>query len=148
MKATEMLKTDHRNLIELIHQAKRTGKRNALILQRIYDNFKVHAECEEKIFYPAMKKAGYKEIQKNVEEHREMDQLLEEVMAIRIVKGVDVFMDDLTAFERKLQEHVREEEERLFPAAEDRLKDNLDDLGDGIEDLKIDLRTRGYGMAA
>ena len=134
--------------MELIHQARRVGKRNALLLQRIYDNVKVHTECEEKIFYPAMKKAGYKEIQKNIDEHVEIDNLLEELMAIRIVKGKDAFTEDLSAFEQKIQSHIEEEENRLFPAAEDQLKNQLDDLGDRIEDLKIDLRIRGYGMAA
>lgn len=148
MKATELLKTDHRNVIELIHQARRVGKRNALLLNRIYDNFKVHATCEEEIFYPAMKKIGHKEVQKSVDEHRELDRLLEELMAIRIVKGVDLFMKELTAFEEALRSHVREEEDQLFVAAEDQLGDKLDDLGEKIEDLKIDLRTSRFGMAA
>lgn len=148
MKATELLKTDHRNLIELIHQAKRVGKRNALLLNRIYDNYKVHTESEQQVFYPAMKKIGHEEIRKNIEEHREMDQLLDEMMAIRLVKGKDVFMEDLAVFEQKIQAHIRDEEENLFPAAEDQLRDKLDDLGDRIADLKIDLRTGGYGMAA
>ncbi len=77
-----------------------------------------------------------------------MDQLLDEMMAIRLVKGKDVFMEDLAVFEQKIQAHIRDEEENLFPASEDQLRDKLDDLGDRIADLKIDLRTGGYGMAA
>lgn len=64
MKATELLKTDHRNVIELIHQAKRVGRRNALLLNRIYDNYKVHTECELKIFYPEMKSSNVKRSKK------------------------------------------------------------------------------------
>ncbi|MDC4203276.1 MAG: hemerythrin domain-containing protein [Candidatus Manganitrophus sp.] len=148
MKATELLKTDHRNVIELIHQAKRVGRRNALLLNRIYDNYKVHTECELKVFYPEMKKLEREEIEKNIEEHREMDRLLDELMVIRIVKGKDAFMEDLIAFEQKIQEHFQDEEANLFPAAENQLLEKLDQLGDRIEDLKIDLRTGGYGMAA
>src|SRR3569832_931593 len=61
MKATEILKTDHRILLALVDQAQRMKERNALLLQRLYDNLKVHTACEEQIFYPAVDGAGHTE---------------------------------------------------------------------------------------
>jgi hemerythrin-like domain-containing protein len=148
MKATEILKTDHRTLIALIHELKTVGKRDAILMERIYDNFKVHSQCEEQLFYPAMKEIGYTEVQQSIEEHREMDALLEELVAIRIQKAIDIFLGELNTFEQKIQEHVEEEEELLFSAADDQLGDKLDGLGEQMAQLKIGLRTSRYGMAA
>jgi hemerythrin-like domain-containing protein len=148
MKAVEILRADHRTVMEFIHRLRATGKRNAILLQQVYDSFKVHTRCEEQIFYPAMREIGHTEVQQSVEEHHEMDHLLEELMVIRIQKGAEVFLEELGAFEQMIQEHVEDEEELLFSAAEDQLKDKLEEMGDQIERLKIDLRTSRYGMAA
>jgi hemerythrin-like domain-containing protein len=148
MKATEILKADHQTVIELTDQLKGVGKRNAILLQRIYDSFKVHTQCEEQIFYPAMKEIGYTEVQQSVVEHKEMDHLLEEVMALPIQEEADFFFDGLNKFEQLIQEHIQEEEELLFSAAEDQLRDTLEVLGNQIDQLKLNLRSRQYGMAA
>lgn len=148
MKATDILKTDHRMVLDLINQLRATGKRDAILLQRIYDSLKVHTQCEEEIFYPAMKEIDSEEVRISIEEHQEIDHLLEDLMAIRIQKGMVVFFEMLNALEQKIRQHVEEEEQRLFPEAEERLKGELERLGNRIEQYKIDLRTSQYGMAA
>ncbi len=149
MKATEILKSDHRNVIDLINEAKMMRERNALLLQRIYDNLKVHTECEERIYYPAVRGVDHEEeIQRSIEEHKEIDDLLEEVVAIRNQKGLDVLLGEINTLGETLQRHIQKEEEQIFPEAEDQLKESLDDLGGRIEQLKIDLRTSEFGMAA
>jgi iron-sulfur cluster repair protein YtfE (RIC family) len=149
MKATEILKTDHRNVLDLIDQGKVMKERNALLLQRLYDNLKVHTACEEQIFYPAVNGLDHHdEIQRSIEEHQAIDDLLEEVMAIRAQKGIDTLRQEVTTLGEMLQQHIQKEEGVLFPEAEDQLKGRLDDLGNQIERLKIDLRTSEYGMAA
>jgi len=149
MKATEILKTDHRILLALVDQAQRMKERNALLLQRLYDNLKVHTACEEQIFYPAVDGAGHpEEVRRSIGEHQEIDDLLEEVMVIRAQKGIDLLHREVTALGEKLRQHIRTEEDVLFPQAEAELEGNLDDLGSQIDRLKIDLRTSDYGMAA
>lgn len=59
-----------------------------------------------------------------------------------------VFMEVLDTLDQKVRAHFQEEEERLIPAAEEGIAERLDDLGAQIEQLKIDLRTSQYGMAA
>ncbi|MBI3802619.1 MAG: hemerythrin domain-containing protein [Nitrospirae bacterium] len=148
MKATELLKADHRNVFDLMNQLRAAGKRDALLLQRIYDSLKVHTQCEEEIFYPAMQPMNPDEIQRARTAHNEIDDLLEELMAIRIQKGMVVFFEVLNNLEQKLRQHVEEEEGKIFPEAEERLKGNLEEMGNRIEEYKIDLRTTNYGMAA
>lgn len=149
MKVTEILKTDHRSLLDLIDQAGRMRERNALLLQRLYDNLKVHTACEERIFYPAVNGLDHhEEIQRSIEEHQAIDDLLEEVMVIRAQKGIDMLRQEVTTLGEKLKQHIQKEEGTLFPQAEEALKERLDDLGGQIERLKIDLRTSEYGMAA
>lgn len=148
MKATEILKDDHKNVLDLINRLKALKQRNAILLQRIYDNLKVHTQCETQIFYPALDGIEHDEVQTCIEEHQEFDDVLEELMAIRIQKGMAVFMEVLDTLDRKVRAHFQEEEERLMPAAEEGIPERLDDLGRQIEDLKADLRTSQYGMAA
>ncbi len=151
MKATEILKTDHQNLLKLIDQLKTTaegGERDAIALQRVYDSLIVHTRCEEQIFYPAMRSIDEGEVQTSIEAHQEIDDLLEELVAIRIQKGIDLFLNLLNQLEQKTRSHIQEEEARLIPEAEDRLKGKLEELGNQIEWLKVDLRTTQFGMAA
>ena len=100
MKATEVLKADHRNVFDLMNQLRAAGKRDALLLQRIYDSIKVHTQCEEEIFYPAMQPINSDEIQRARTAHDEIDDLLEELMAIRIQKGMVVFFEVLNQLEQ------------------------------------------------
>lgn len=148
MKATEILKKDHQTVLDLINRLKALKQRNAILLQRIYDNLKVHTQCELQIFYPALEGIEHEEVQTAIEEHQEADDVLEELMAIRIQKGMAVFLEVLDTLDQKVRAHFQEEEERLIPAAEERLQDRLEDLGNQIDRLKIDLRTSQYGMAA
>lgn len=148
MKATDILKSDHQNILDLLSRLKALKQRNAILLQRIYDNLKVHKECETRIFYPALDGIEHDEVQTSIEEHQEIDDVLEELMAIRIQKGMAVFMEVLDTLDQKVRAHFQEEEERLIPAAEEGIAEKLDDLGAQIEQLKIDLRTSQYGMAA
>lgn len=149
MKATEILKTDHRNVLDLIEQAKKMKERNALLLQRLYDNLKVHTTCEERIFYPAVDGLNHQDqVQQSIREHQEIDDLLEEVMVIRAQKGMNMLLQEIGNLGEKLQQHIQREEALLFPEAEDQLAGSLDDLGSRIEQMRIDLRTSEYGMAA
>lgn len=148
MKATEILKKDHQTVLDLINRLKALKQRNAILLQRIYDNLKVHTQCEVQIFYPALEGIEHEEVQTSIEEHQEADDVLEELMAIRIQKGMAVFLEVLDTLDQKVRAHFQEEEERLIPAAEEGLQDRLEDLGNQIDRLKIDLRTSQYGMAA
>ncbi len=148
MKATEILKKDHQTVLDLINRLKALKQRNAILLQRIYDNLKVHTQCEVQIFYPALEGIEREEVQTSIEEHQEADDVLEELMAIRIQKGMAVFLEVLDTLDQKVRAHFQEEEERLIPAAEEGLQDRLEDLGNQIDRLKIDLRTSQYGMAA
>jgi hemerythrin-like domain-containing protein len=140
--------TDHQNLIDLIDQLKTMKERNALLLQRLYDNFKVHTQVEERIFYPAMKEIEPELSEKSADEHQEMDRLVEEVIITRDRKGLEVLLGEINTLAQIFQRHVQQEEAKLFPKAEDHLGDKLDKLGAQIENLKIDLRTTQYGMAA
>jgi hemerythrin superfamily protein len=145
MKATEILKKDHQQVKTLIRQCKESPKRDTEIMQQIYDSIKVHSRCEEEIFYPAMREFVPEKIQNAIEEHQEVDDLLEELIGLDDRKE---FEEKLNELEESLLHHIREEEGALFPVAEDQLDKYMDELGSRIQKLKQHLASTQFRKAA
>jgi hemerythrin superfamily protein len=116
----ELLKVDHDRLASLfsdINNSSDDEKRNEAF-EVLYKVLTVHANTEEAIFYPTVRQFPSAEqwIPQNLEEHREAKELLEDIRALGVnTKEGTAVLQELQA---ALENHIREEEEYVFKAAQ------------------------------
>ncbi|HEY6924593.1 MAG TPA: hemerythrin domain-containing protein [Steroidobacteraceae bacterium] len=128
---TTMIRLDHTHALALFRRIRpwtSAGRKRAIITNACIA-LEVHAQLEEEIFYPALRKAlGDDELlDKSVPEHDEMREL------VRSLRGKDVEAADYDETVHSLMQavlhHVADEESMLLPQAELLLGDELADLG-------------------
>lgn len=147
-----LIEEDHREVEELFSQfetADDAGKR-AQLGERIIQELTIHAELEEAILYPAIKRAlpdGKALIDHATEEHKEAERLIERL------DGTDPDDSDVRqGFSRlrsSVEEHVQEEENEVLPKFEAAVsRDQLEKLGAQFDKAKQDalriLREQGF----
>jgi hemerythrin superfamily protein len=124
--AVELLKTDHRTVEELFSRVRdNEDGDNSDVFARIKLELDTHAHIEEMIFYPHCLKNGNEELQKivreGIEEHKQVKLFLAEMdeesgRQPEFKAKMQVLMEDV-------EHHVEEEEDELFPLAEDQFGD-------------------------
>ena len=97
---------------------------------------------EEDLFYPAIKHIRSEEVKDLVrevtEEHKVVKPLLAEIAAMSAHE--EQYDAKVTVFKESIEQHVKEEEGEMFPAATKHLsKERLDALGAEIASPKEDL---------
>ena len=104
-----------------------TDERSQLAM-RICDELTVHAQIEEEIFYPALRKAAPEtaaQLDEAKQEHQEAKAL---VAQIRELGSAGPQMDELVSqLAGAVEHHVKEERDELFPKAKSRM--DLDAVG-------------------
>ncbi len=120
--AIELLTADHKEVKQLFAQFKKvkedgSDEDKSAIVERVCNALKIHAQIEEEIFYPAVRKA--------IEDADLMDEALVEHAGakdlIAQLEGMDS-EDDLydakvTVLGEQIDHHVKEEEGKMFPQA-------------------------------
>ena len=95
-----------------------TAAERTALAQRICEELTVHAQIEEEIFYPALRKAvpdARPLLQEAETEHAGIKELVAQVQAMATA---DAAMDDLVArLAGEVEHHVKEERDELFPKA-------------------------------
>lgn len=120
----DTLHNDHEKVSQLLEKLKATTdgseKTRSSLCQQIKHELLAHTEFEEKVFYPVVRKRNAearKEVESALNEHEEVDQMLEDI------EGMDPTSEQFMATVSQLQEaildHVRHEEEKIFPLARD-----------------------------
>lgn len=118
--ATTLLHKDHETVSGLFDQYEkaRSSTKKFELVQQICEALTLHAQIEEEIFYPAVRKA--------VEGDDMMDEALVEHASLKAliaqVKGKDVeteplFDGKITVLSEYVKHHVKEEEGEMFPKA-------------------------------
>jgi hemerythrin superfamily protein len=143
--AIAMLKADHRLVHDLFTRYESAGDYSTkqVIAEQVFTALEVHAQLEENVFYPAYEtmtgKNGTQLVADSRLAHEHVKDLLIEL------QGIDL---DEEEFEAKFQElmhtvaqHVAQEEDEMFPEAEQILADRLADLRDDMVALKQRLMT-------
>jgi len=128
---TTMIRIDHTHVLALFRRVRpwTSASRKRALMTNACLALDVHAQLEEEIFYPALRKVlGNNEIlDKSVPEHNEMREL------IRVLRGKNVEAADydatVHALMRVVLHHVADEESMLLPRAEMLLGDQLAGLG-------------------
>jgi hemerythrin-like domain-containing protein len=140
MNAIDLLKQDHRIVDNLFKMVESTPpSKHEALFKRIKGELDTHAHIEEKIFYPALKKAGDKElvdiVLEGVEEHLQMKMFLGQLDGMSSKR--EVFEPKLKVLIEDTRHHVKEEENEMFKMAEDQLgSETLEKLGERMEKEK------------
>jgi hemerythrin superfamily protein len=139
MDAIELLKDDHKK-VEKIFTAMESKDHRQRLFPELDRELSVHAEIEEKIFYPAAKEAEPTRdlVLESIEEHKQIKMVLADLE--QTDKTTDEWGAALKVLKEDVMHHVGEEEDELFPKVKKILsKVQLEDLGSRMEKLKLQL---------
>ncbi len=147
MNAIDLLEQQHREVEELFEEFEGTGegahKARERLCREISDQLAVHAEIEEKLFYPESKQANTEELlRESVEEHLSMKRIVADL--IESGPSDEQFDAKMKVLQEQVEHHVREEEKELFPKVrKDLSKEELEDLGERMETMAEELEAEG-----
>lgn len=141
--AITLLKNDHKTVRKLLSQLDKAqmANRRRELLKQIEKEIKIHTKIEEKIFYPAFKKAAKTKQDNKIffeshEEHHLAD------LVLLALKKTPVASDQFAAKAKVLKDliehHADEEETEMFPRARKILsEDQLRALGEQLQQAKL-----------
>ncbi len=147
MNAIDLLEQQHREVEELFEEFEGAGdgavKTKERLCQEISDALAVHAEIEEKLFYPESKQENTEDVlRESVEEHLSMKRLVADL--IESDPSDEQFDAKMKVLKEQVEHHVEEEEKELFPKVrKDLSKDELEDLGERMQALAEELEAEG-----
>lgn len=140
MNAIELLKQDHQEAMGMMDQIL-TADKGDRSAKQLFTELKaaltLHTQMEEQVFYPALEhhKETSDMIQEAYGEHQEVDELLAELSTL--APSNDEFMDKLTEMRDAIEHHVEEEENEMFPKAEQILgQTRLQEMGRQMQQMK------------
>ena len=139
MKATELLKKQHREVESLFAKVLKTddAKDRKKLATEITSKLEGHTTIEEEIFYPAYREAsntqkGEDLVLEAYEEHHVVKLVLAELPKMNA--SAENFKAKMTVLKELIEHHVEEEEEEMFPDAEKKLgKERLEVLGEEMD---------------
>jgi len=139
--ATNMIRLDHTHVLSTFHQYKAGAPPRVKkgLVNTICTALEIHAQLEEEIFYPEMRKVceDDERITKALEEHSEMRRLIGLLRAME--PEARDYDEPLSALMRDVMHHVADEETILLPAAERLLADRLGELGAQMTKRRLQL---------
>ncbi len=144
--ALTLIKQDHaqvKDLFELFEDSDDPSEQVQLARKAI-EMLKVHAEFEEELFYPAIRKAAangvIEELEEADEEHHVAKLLIAELE--QMSGDEDNFHAKFTVLAENVRHHIKEEEKQVFAKARKSGID-LDWLGEQISERKQELLSGG-----
>jgi iron-sulfur cluster repair protein YtfE (RIC family) len=143
--AIAMLKADHRFVHDLFAQyaSARDFSTKQVIAEQVFTALEVHAQLEDNIFYPAYEtmtgKNGTQVVADSRLAHEHVMELLIELRGINLQE--EEFEEQFQELRHTVEQHVAQEEDEMFPEAEQILADRLADLRDNMVALKQQLMT-------
>jgi hemerythrin superfamily protein len=139
--ALEVLHADHEEVAALfktaLDDAASSAAKKAAVAKACLA-LTVHAKMEEKIFYPALRKAGKQKEKESVLEAAEEHACVKDLIAkIKRIQGRDETVEaKVTVLKELVEHHVREEESEMFDEARNVLGDKLQALGEEMQRFK------------
>jgi iron-sulfur cluster repair protein YtfE (RIC family) len=122
------------------------AERQALA-QQICSELTVHAQIEEEIFYPALRRAtGANALLDEAEAEHQVAKAL--IARIQDMSQADAALDELVSqLARAIEHHVKEERDNLFPKARSNPAVDLDALGAQLKERQAELQCSEGTMA-
>ena len=145
--AIDLLEQDHRQVEEWFDEydeLKEDDNRKAELAQEICLALKVHAQIEEEIFYPQAREATKDNdlIDEAVVEHATVKNLIAEIESMAV--GQDLYDAKIRVLGEMVKQHIKEEEEELFPELEP-AKMDLEAFGKELAERKEELMAEMQG---
>jgi hemerythrin superfamily protein len=138
MDAITLLKNDHRMVEKLFNEIEKGNGNREQLFKELKNALDVHADIEEKLFYPAVRaaKQTHDIAVEAVEEHKQVRILLMDLE--KADKKTEHWLAGLKVLMEDVLHHVGEEEHEMFPKVKDKVlsKEELDDLGKRMEEMK------------
>jgi hemerythrin superfamily protein len=118
-----LIRMDHAKVNTLFAEAQGTNDPQKLqeYFGQIYKDLSAHAQAEEEVVYPKVR-SYYSGTQELFDEQAEMKQMLSEIRGMN-PSNIDQFKAKLQNLMTMVQDHVRQEENDMFP----KLRDNFSD---------------------
>lgn len=144
----QILEMDHRKVKDLFAGYSILGEGDLPEKERIFreinEELTIHAEVEDQLFYPAVRKVDTDEardlVSEAIEEHHIVKTLLGEMSEMEI--GSAQFEAKMTVLRENVFHHAAEEEKEMFPQAKRLPKDVLETLVIEMEALRDDLEDK------
>jgi hemerythrin superfamily protein len=136
--ALTLLRKDHLLVRELMDQMAAEDDPDQLssMFEQLVDELSVHERIEEEIFYPALQKLpkAKEDVLEAFEEHHLVDEIVKEM---DVETNDDKWRAKFTVMKENVEHHIKDEEDKLFPKAEELLgEEKLGALGVQMADLK------------
>lgn len=138
---TSMIRMDHTHVMAAFHRfkAELSPWRKEALMRHACLGLEVHAQLEEEIFYPALRRVmpGNEILDKSEPEHGRIKEL---IATLREQSPEEASFDDnFFALMRTVIHHVADEESTLLPAAEKYLANELATLGARMTKRRFEL---------
>jgi hemerythrin superfamily protein len=140
MDAIQLLKDDHKKVEKIFSDLENKRDDRRALFPELDRELTIHAEIEEKIFYPAAKEAEPTRdlVLESIEEHKQIKMVLADLEQTDMRTAE--WAADLKVLKEDVMHHVGEEESELFPKIKKILsKEQLEDLGTRMEEMKMQL---------
>jgi hemerythrin-like domain-containing protein len=139
--ALTLIHADHEEASALFKTALDPGMPSAVkktAIAKVCFALTVHADMEEKLFYPALRKAGKSREKSSVLEAAEEHACVKDLIAkIKRIKGRDETLEaKVTVLKELVEHHVKEEESEIFDEARKVLGTKLKGLGEEMQRFK------------
>jgi hemerythrin superfamily protein len=145
MDAMDMLTADHRTVEDLFAQYQHATDfpTQQQIAAHVFRALDLHAQLEEQVFYPAFEaragKRGTQLVADSRLDHEKVKELILEMQLPDI--EAETFAAKSHALMREVEQHIKQEEDEMFPEAEQILADQQAALRDEMADLKQQITT-------
>src|SRR6185312_1664491 len=145
--AFELLEQDHREVEEWFAEFDELNEdddQKAKLAGKICLALKVHAQMEEEIFYPQARETTKDNdlIDEAVVEHATVKNLIAEIESMEV--GEDLYDAKIRVLGEMVKQHIKEEEEELFPELEPANMD-LEAFGKELAERKEELMVEMQG---
>ena len=148
MNATDLLKEDHDRLKEMFDEFRGLDggdrREKQRLFRRIASALEVHAEIEERFFYPAVRGTRREDAVEITfeafEEHKIAKTLIGQIESLP--KGDPRKDAKMKVLMESVEHHIEEEEEEMFAEANDLGDDRLDELAEQMQTLEAELMRR------
>ena len=139
--ATALLRADHKEVNDLFQQFENTNAtaKKKSIVAEICKALTVHAQIEEEIFYPAVKKAlkDKELIPEAAVEHATLKTLIAQIEGVE--PDGELYDAKVKVLSEYVKHHVKEEQTQIFPKAKAAVKLDLTQLGEQLLQRKQEL---------
>jgi len=142
MKATDLLKKQHRKVEQLFAKIEASGSADAV--EELANELAAHMAIEQEILYPAISSVDAERVAESFEEHAVAELELKRLLRTS-EEDEAAFKARVVTLKELIGHHVTEEEEELFPKVEKKMaRETLDDLAERMKARFDEALDAGY----